>query len=60
MEKVAKVYSFNAEANKWQAEPELNQKRCTHASLAIGQKVYVACGKDDLSYLNSIEVMDLS
>ena len=58
--RVAKVFSFNVGANKWEAEPELNQKRAKHASLAIGQKVYVACGKDGSSFLNSIEVMDLS
>ena len=54
------MYSLNVKAKKWEAEPELNKKRSAHASLAIGQKVYVACGYDGSSMLNSIEVMDLS
>ena len=56
----AKVYFFNIEANKWESLPKLNKNRSSHASLAVGQKVYVACGNDGSTLLNSVEFMDFS
>ena len=54
------MYSFNLEANNWEAEPDLIRKQTYHASLAIGQKIYVACGHEGEKNLNSIKIMDLS
>ena len=44
----------------WQEMPRLMVARCGHSSCAIGDSVYVLCGRTEHDFLNSIERLDTS
>ena len=53
------VEYYSIEKNLWYSAPNLNQKRHSHYSCQLGDKIYVFGGRvDDKNWLNSVEILD--
>ena len=45
---------------EWTQLPDMKEKRCYFAATALGNRIYIVGGYDDLQYLSSCEVFDTS
>ena len=52
------VHRFDIAKNKWEDMPDFNIRRLEHSSCALGTKLYIFMGKNEYSYLNSIEHLE--
>ena len=50
-----KVYALDIAKWEWEALPDLNIARGWHSSTSLGEAVYVACGKGEDGWLDSVE-----